>query len=159
MSIPRCSTPFFLCASQLETRGPLVGWPTRTINHRPSFELTCTWSSLPLILNIALIWTFYYNICVLSSPYNSIIVFLLHFSSFLHLSQGTVGRTTRWSSVQDGFRILSGSSGGSSPVVRHYRDFLTPKSICFASSCIFFKKEEEVQEEEVWCLKKRISSF
>ena len=70
-----------------------------------------------------------------------------------------MGRTTRWSSEQDGFRILSGSSGGSSPVVRHYRDFLTPKSICFASSCIFLKKEEEVQEEEVWCLKKRISSF
>ena len=57
--------------------------------------------------------------------------------------------------------FLDGSSGGSSPVVRHYRDFLTPKSICFASSCIFFKKEEEVQEKEkeVWCLKKRISSF
>ena len=36
--------------------------------------------------------------------------------------------------------FLDGSSGGSSPVVRHYRDFLTPKSICFASSCIFSKK-------------------
>ena len=40
-------------------------------------------------------------------PLIIVIVFFLHFSSFLHFSQGTVGPL---GGVRDGFRIPSGSS-------------------------------------------------